>query len=141
MHPRHSRRRSYATVLLVCLLLVGRLSAELHLASVRHVVCAQHGELVEVGAHGHAGAASAGGEETTEHAEGVRVGTRPAHDDHDHCAVAQLERERALGLDLVRGVAHAPERRAAPLDPSRAAPTSSIPRFLLAPKQSPPTAS
>jgi hypothetical protein len=98
---RHSALRSFAAAL-AAVALVGQLAGFAHLVLVRHVTCAEHGELIEVG-HERALAAAA------PHAAGAAVAsaaTGEAHG-HDHCLLGPMRRDRfALGAPRALDCAH-----------------------------------
>lgn len=77
--------RIHAALIAVALV-VSSVLGVIHEAATRHVVCAQHGELV------HAGAAQPGDRALTRTAS-VRQGGAPAVQGHDHCAMAQVLRD------------------------------------------------
>lgn len=121
------RRLSVVTAVVFGLaqLLVG-----LHLATVRHARCADHGELVH--ADGHGGHAHQSG--TTLEAP---TPDGPA-DEHDHCTIA-VARETPVSLPQIARLPHRPT--VVELDPPRlaCAPAFATARlYLLAPKTSPP---
>ncbi len=138
-HTHHDRRRSYATLFLACLFLLGRLAGDLHLASVRHAICPEHGELVEAG---HAAPALLPAphrdQPLDERARTCEVVPASGSEDHSHCLLAQLVRERPLLLDLAPARAVLAVSATPHLDEPRRVVVEAIPRFLLAPKHSPP---
>ena len=136
-HLHRDRRRSYAALFLACLFLVGRLAGDLHLASVRHAICPEHGELIDVAAHGEH-ALEPTRDDCGERSGVCEVVPAPGADEHGHCVLAQLERERPCSLDLVPVRAVVPECAEKLADEPRRLIAVGIPRFLLAPKHSPP---
>lgn len=134
LSPTASRSRPLRTLAsaLAALVFAGPLLGSAHEASVGHVVCAQHGELVE----------SSGG---PRHVEPPRTASgsyssetdASAPSTDDHCLIAAHARHRSLEPGAV--ALEAP-RLAAPLAPAAAAggPPRSQPLYRLAPKGSPP---
>jgi hypothetical protein len=129
---RHSALRSLAAAL-AAVALVGQLASFAHLALVRHVTCAEHGELIEVGRERALTAAAP-------HAAGAIVAstaTSEAHG-HDHCLLAPMRRDglarvapRALDcahVDAYGTIGRAVDRQVPP----------PIAVIRLAPKSSPP---
>jgi len=134
LSPRLLRRTRarYGLSVFAFLAVASQLGSVAHLALVRHVECADHGEMVEVSA---SAAPSSDHEDLTAafHEEAA-----PTHG-HDHCSVVTLRRERTqisaspavaepqprtdLGRTLVRAIA----------------PPPSIAILSFAPKNSPPT--
>lgn len=119
--------------------LLGLFAAELHLVLEPHRYCAVHETVEHVG-------------EADEHADdhhaiaearddaGASVGTHDPDDEHEACRLASLSDERAVPFDLEPfGVRTAPAAVVAVTrrDTPRA---ESVPRYRLAPKQSPPAA-
>jgi hypothetical protein len=115
---------------LVAATLVGQLSSYLHLLAVRHVTCAEHGELVEVSSssdgstHGHAGACIRQGAEAESH--------------HDHCVIASFRRERSTTGSERSGLVLPQDHERRILERSVVGLHSPIDLILLAPKNSPP---
>ena len=132
MSRSRERRRRIQALLALGLFLVGGFWGFLHEVAVRHAICPEHGEVVDV-----AGASSA-----HEHgADGPSFA--PAPDDgeertHEHCPAVTFVRECSLQPQPVLGVRKLPPP-CTPLPP-RPAGTSweSSARFLLAPNHSPP---
>jgi hypothetical protein len=133
MLSRHRALRQFAAVL-AAVALVGQVASFAHLVLVRHVTCAEHGELIEVGhertivatvAHKNVAAVNA-------------TSPREVHG-HDHCLLAPLRRDRAalgaptsldaLHVDAYGTIGHVANREIPP----------PIAVLLLAPKSSPPT--
>jgi hypothetical protein len=123
--------RSVVAVALAALLLVEGIASTLHTATVRHAVCPEHGELLDVA---HRPAA-----EPPSCEPGPSVQGEDSHDDaHDACAFVLLDPARRwefhgdlvlLGLAKATVIASStgqPEGRLA------------VPRILFAPKHSPP---
>jgi hypothetical protein len=125
---------------LVGLFLQGQLASLLHSATVRHVVCSEHGELVDLPA----GDAAAGPELAAADAQpALHDGGAPieAETGHHHCQYLAATRPRALIAAAPVGVA-SPLHVAATvqLPPRRQLPVVSKLVLLLAPKTSPPVA-
>jgi hypothetical protein len=109
----------------------GQLAASLHEGMVRHVICADHGELTHV-----TSTAAAPSSSTAPDAPGIEADTSSS--EHEHCPqVGMLSRARP---QPVRTVSAAPEVLARALgEPARyVAPGTRL--LLCAPKTSPPTA-
>jgi hypothetical protein len=127
---RSGRALQVAALVLAALGVVSQLAGFAHLAYVRHVTCAEHGELIEAGAP--AAVAPPDAAET-------RMGAvaSVAEHGHDHCAVALHRRQQARRTSVDELVSRAPEPAAPPhLEPRSA--VLSIAVFLVAPKNSPP---
>ena len=136
----HSRRRgSDAARLLVVTLIAtvgfAPIASSRHELTVRHVVCAEHGELTHVQTHVHAGTAA----EPTRDVVSVSSEDVDAAEGHEHCSDGFLVRGR-LHVSVIRSVvrytpppAVAREVRETVVSPGRA--------FVLAsaPKTSPPS--
>jgi hypothetical protein len=116
--------------------LAGQLSSFAHLVLVRHVTCAEHGEMVEVGNEQDLVATTA-----NEEAPAAVAATSPADaHGHDHCLIVPMRREHAaLGtagsfdsahLDAYGTIGHGGDSLISP----------PIALILLAPKNSPPVA-
>jgi hypothetical protein len=151
--PRRTRRTG-GLALALCFL-VSQLAGFLHLATERHEVCADHGELVHAGpeAGGHAHAPEAGGRAHT---------AVSAADPHDHASAPGGERGPLLeggagastGAHAHCGLLPVLDPRQRPPEASSAEPAplvftalqvggprpahASVPLLLRAPKQSPP---
>jgi hypothetical protein len=132
---RLSRHRSLRCLAgaLATLALVGQLASFAHLVLVRHVTCAEHGELIEVG-HERALAVA------TAHADSPGIATAAtgqAHG-HDHCLLAPMRRDRvALGAPHALDCAHVDAFGTIGRVGARLIPPP-IAVILLAPKSSPP---
>ena len=124
-------------LMLAILLLASHLASSLHMATVRHAQCAEHGEYthapeigIAVQAHGTA-------------AHGPRWDGRPAgraSDAHDHCVWFVFGRQEPLWFGASGALVVRPLETAVPPCAVESAPICAIPRYLLAPKQSPPAA-
>jgi hypothetical protein len=129
------------SVSIACFLVFSQLSAFLHFIVVQHSVCAEHGELIHAGAGDsvHSSAESspfrADGEtvDSAEHAPGADTGHG-----HDHCSVCAQRREIAA-FHRAPGVVPPNAETELVLAGDRGARIlSSVPLYLLAPKNSPP---
>jgi predicted cobalt transporter CbtA len=127
-------RRTALAVLV--LFVIGSIASSLHMALVRHAVCAEHGEVVHV-----APAAPAPGCDSALHEHDSRQWSSTPSDSsdaHDHCPVALQARERGLAWTPTRAVVqkHGPPlvRTCAP----SYAPVPTLSRLFFAPKHSPP---
>lgn len=138
LRPHTCRSRSLHAIVLACLLLVGSLGDSLHRAQVMHRVCAEHGDLVHV-AMPLPDAVPAEPNEPSAHATPEFRGIETRSDDaHDACSFAAFARSGGLPslhappAIVVTAAATVPDAR--PETPR----VADIPRFLLAPKHSPP---
>jgi hypothetical protein len=135
--PREPRQLLRAIVL-CALLLTGLLGDSIHRAQVRHAVCPEHGDLVDVSSHASAAPHSAHTEKSTCQREHVDAGETNGSGHHDHCVLAALPKAES--------VSDAPMPEFGPeflavstfAVPSTEVVASSFPRYLLAPKNSPP---
>ncbi len=118
-------------VLLLALHLAGWLASFVHQVAVPHEVCREHGELVEAGA-----AAAAG--EGREGAQLAPAG-EPHAEEHHHCIVLALARERFTVFEDRAPALQDVEARVAPAPRDPSACWTSFPRYLLAPNHSPPS--
>ncbi len=121
-----------AGLLLSGLVLSGQAATFAHLALVRHVTCAEHGELV------HASDESVRRPPTQAGATVDAFASTVDHHRHDHCLVCIFRRETSSGLvpvlqsaGLWRGVESAAAARPAVVG-------AAVARYRLAPKTSPP---
>ena len=129
------------TLGLALLCLATQLSGFAHLAFVPHVTCAEHGELVEAGAHLPATAVRRSSEDGAAEllAAEPRLETSGGHS-HDHCIVMAVRRTPArLVRSSVPIDATATVARGVCLERERSL-TPSIPLLDVAPKNSPPSA-
>jgi hypothetical protein len=115
--------------------LLAQLAGLSHMLLVRHVTCAEHGELVHAD-----GAVDEASTDVQADAADVRAaGDRPARDEHEHCAVAAGRHEPA-SVRRRAEVASTPDRPTSP--PQRIERNvdahSNWALHLLAPKSSPP---
>ena len=119
--------------LCVLVLVLGDLIRAVHLLTVRHVVCAEHGELIEVGEHGIFPPVSRGDREV-----GV-IGSRGASvEHHEHCSAAAAP-SRPLATSSVQamfGVLEKPTEAVGPRFTTASPHTRAALEF--APKQGPP---
>jgi hypothetical protein len=116
-------------VLLVAgLWLSGQIAATAHLLTVRHVTCAEHGELVHADA-----AAPSQARRAAEHA--VEAADAPAGHTHEHCPFA-WQHEQRIELVAPPAAPHGAAVAASPLPAS--APLRSARLYRVAPKLSPP---
>jgi hypothetical protein len=129
-----TRRRSLACRLLALAVAVisveAQIASAVHLATARHVRCAEHDELIDVDS-------SAPPPARAQLTDAVPT---PAGHEHHHCDFVAVGHARALlaasiTLSCVR-LAQAP---ATPLIPAELPPAARTPIFRLAPKTSPPT--
>ena len=132
LSPQRFRRAKarYGLSLIAFVALASQVGSVAHLAFVRHVQCAEHGEMVEL-----TGASTVDHQDAAPavHQDGVQT------HGHDHCAIATLRRNR-IGTTLVRVPAAPPQRTDLGRTLERAiAPPPSIAILALAPKNSPPT--
>ncbi len=87
--PRNRVSRGFAAALAV-VALAGQLSSFAHLVLVRHVTCAEHGDMIEVGRERVIAAAA-----TERAAEDSVAAASPAESHgHEHCLVAPMRRDR-----------------------------------------------
>ncbi len=141
--PTHSHALRSAWVL--ALFVAGYLLGQLHLASERHVVCADHGEVTHESDRGHAAAAScapapapfAASEDGEEAGEAELVPGRVAEAEHHHCPLASFHREDLAPFESLRSPPHAASQ-AVGVPVCVAVVRHEAKRFRLAPKQSPP---
>jgi hypothetical protein len=118
---------------LVAVLLCAQLGGALHFAVVQHVSCAEHGELVEIGADADARAARVATHET------VRADDTTIHG-HDHCAVSAIRREPIHSVAPLALAARLPNAAITDASIARHEPPRAIAILDLAPKSSPPRA-
>ena len=125
----HSPRFSGA--LSIALLLVVGFAGRLHEALVPHVLCAEHGESVELPS----GASTCtAGSDAREHIDSSKGHARG----HEHCDLALLGRTKNLLPTHIAPVARSASDSREPLTRTSASHESSVPLLLLAPKHSPP---
>jgi hypothetical protein len=91
--PRHRATRGFAALMAV-IALAGQLSSFAHLVLVRHVRCAEHGEMIEVG-HARTHLAT----RSRRHIPATTVGDAAADESHghEHCLIAPMRRDRLAG--------------------------------------------
>ena len=131
--PRSLDGRWFPTALAL-VLVAGQGATLAHLAIVRHAYCAEHGELVDVGAESSA-PTPASPEDATDHVLPGPASGSDGHE-HEHCAVVGHRREAVLADRVGPAVTlHAPVEPAPPAD---VVVVAVGPVFRLAPKQSPP---
>jgi len=119
---------------LALVLIAGQGASLAHLAVVRHGYCAEHGELVDLGAEAPAGLPTAP-TDATDHVDSLPASGAGGHE-HEHCAVMGHRRDAILGEHV--GTALAPQACGEPVRSAGAPVVSASPIFRLAPKQSPP---
>jgi len=131
-------RQLLRAIALCALLLTGLLGDSIHRAQVRHALCPEHGDLVDVAAHTSIAPHSLHAETGTCQREHVDAGETDGSGHHDHCLLAALP--KAESVADAPTPAFGPEFLAVlPIAvPSAEVLTSSFPRYLLAPKNSPP---
>jgi hypothetical protein len=129
-----ARPSRYLVAAVASLTLTGQLSTFVHFVAVHHVVCPEHGELVEL-EHGSQAAAT---EADRSDGTAVRASGQDHHGHgHDHCTMAAELRQRTTPTQLRAVTDIAPE-------PVRLAPPAVTPRpaalalLRVAPKSSPP---
>lgn len=128
-HMPWSRALRRSAWLLATLAMAGQLFSVVHFALVRHVACAEHGELIE------AGAAVAGAAATTDH---TTVGaTAVETHGHDHCAVALLRRQQVRQSAAARPLLRLAVIQPTALVDCRQSPPPPIALLAVAPKNSP----
>ncbi len=128
---RRNHTRLSASVLasaLVC----AQLSSAMHFAFVKHVSCAEHGELVEVGPNTAAPRAVVTPNKAVHSDESVQHG-------HDHCTITALRRERFLPASPITITTRIPSVLLAYAPTALRAPPPAIALLDLAPKSSPPS--
>jgi uncharacterized Zn-binding protein involved in type VI secretion len=122
--------------MLAVVALVGQLASFAHLVLVRHVTCAEHGELVEIGrdhstpaVRSHRLAVATVGDASATETHG-----------HEHCLLAPMRRDRLVaGAPVAFDVARLDAHRT--IDPERdVAVFQSVAVIVFAPKNSPPVA-
>lgn len=128
-----ARRTSF---LVLALFVVGSLAGSLHMALVRHAVCAEHGELVEVAP------SSAGG--TCDNAKHIRhpaswtAAPGAIDGEHEHCQIATQARERVVAWTPIRVVARTEPTVVPRVCATCPARLPAVSPLFLAPKHSPP---
>ena len=132
LSPRRFRRTKarYWASAIAFFVLAAQIGGLAHLAFVKHVECAEHGEMVEVRAGS-----------TIDHQDPVaafHTDSAPAHG-HDHCGIATLRRERTQSHSVPVAVAPQPRTDLGRTLERAIAPPPSIAILDLAPKNSPPT--
>jgi hypothetical protein len=127
------------SVPVACFLVLSQLAAFLHFFTVGHSACPEHGELVHA-ALGHP-ATAASSLDSPGRVKGGTIERGPESDaahEHDHCMICSQRREHAT---LQRAPVVVPPHLGAELGLARdgsARIHSSVPLYLLAPKNSPP---
>jgi hypothetical protein len=133
----HAKRRASPSrvVLVVFLALLcpaGRIIASLHEATVRHVICAEHGELAHLSSNGPEAGATPPSKAPAARGQNTSV-------DHEHCQQAGVLTRQASTVVLKEAAAPAMVVRAGLGEPARyIAPGTRL--LLSAPKTSPPRA-
>jgi hypothetical protein len=92
--PRNRTLRAVSAALVV-VALAAQLASFAHLVLVRHVTCAEHGEMIEVGHDDEAAATT-----TRTDVTGLAASSLDSHG-HDHCLLVPMRRDRA-GIGLTR---------------------------------------
>lgn len=141
-----SRFASIAAAFMALQCLIAPVSGLIHMALVRHVWCAEHGELVhadESGLHGTHIKAEHLSLENLQSGRSRSLAVTSSADDesheHDHCAVAASLRTPSAPVQRSHWSIALPLVRAeATLAPESRAPYRAFPVYLLAPKHSPP---
>ena len=124
------RRCLAATV--AALTLAGQLSSFVHFVVVRHMVCPEHGELVELE---HTAPAATQANSPDRNVYRTSGDEHPGHG-HDHCLMTAQLRQRAT---LTQGEpVHVAGPELARLAPAPGAPRAAVALLRLAPKHSPP---
>lgn len=133
---RHRSTRGLAALLAV-VALAGQLASFAHLVLVRHVTCAEHGEMIEIGS----AATSVAVTTPREAAPAMRAATSPAAaHDHEHCLISPMRRDRlAATASVWQEAARVDADDAIGVTHDRAVPPP-IAAIILAPKSSPPIA-
>lgn len=126
-------------VLVAAVSLFAQISSFAHFLLVRHVVCPEHGELIHAGDADHAAVHSSRQESDGETPASRGLAAFANGHEHDHCSLLSQRREQwalpAQGLTLKPP----PAIELSTLEwTSTSVQPLSIPRFLLAPKGSPP---
>jgi hypothetical protein len=132
---RSARARALVGLSFVLLVLAGQLGTALHLSTVRHVRCAEHGELV----HG-APAPDPGGASERDGPSGPTWRASQQDDaaqGHGHCCLATAKREW-LAPDAAPRVLCRPAHADVSCPPGSERAHEQLARYALAPKQSPP---
>lgn len=126
------------TIAAVVIFLGGQLGSLAHNAFVEHEVCAEHGELVHAEEHPDGATADQSDSQRAAIDDSVYApAPSPVEDEHDHCTLCSLAREKAQRASHSATVAHAPDVGSVALEaPDTAIRVAVIHR--VAPKQSPP---
>lgn len=113
----------------LCAWLFGTFAGGLHALLVRHVVCAEHGEMVEVDRHG---------DEVSAHEalDGDVIRAAVGHGEHDHDCADELTNRTGLSNPSWAGVVGRRVKR--PVAPLTGAEAPRGPPLAYAPKTSPP---
>lgn len=133
LSPRRFRRTRarYGASLVAFVAFASQLGSVAHLAFVRHVECADHGEMVEV-------STNAPGIDHEDATSAVHQDAAQTHG-HDHCVIATLRRERTKGSSTPATAAPLTRTDVGRTLVRAIAPPPSICILDLAPKNSPPT--
>lgn len=128
------RRARIATSLFAILALFAQLGSLAHLALVKHVTCAEHGEMIDVADQAATSAVGADGRVAER-----RIGSTQAWaHGHDHCPLAAFRRQRSVARVQARPLSlPMAEPRGFAL-PAHLTPTPAIALLDVAPKSSPP---
>lgn len=138
-----SRSARFALLLPLAVFVLGLFGAELHLVLQPHRYCAVHETLEHAADAAHAVPENGHDDRhvanaASRAASGARIDTSGSGEGHDACCLASLANERAIVFDLER-VEVRLQHDAVVAPPRRDAPRAeSVPRYRLAPKQSPP---
>jgi len=125
--------------LLALLLTASALGQAAHFLLVPHTICAEHGELLELGEG--AEHATASREHAVEDERQSRAASPEASAAHEHCQVlARGQREQALPKAPSVALLPAAAARSAAVFTEHAHPALGLPALALAPKTSPPLA-
>jgi len=129
-------RVTSAALALLCL--AAQLSSLAHLALVRHVTCAEHGEAVDAPESQQPGANAWNFKQQPAHGATASSGDRPELQSHEHCALA--ENRNAWALVVPEAISVSSVARSTAIAPPHVHIGSLSPSALclLAPKTSPP---
>jgi hypothetical protein len=132
---RTSSRRGFAA-LLAALCVLGPILAQAHLVLVQHARCAEHGELLHLGATAPSESAVSSDSATGSGVSAPRTDPSESHE-HDHCVIASGRKTQApAGSTAPLLSLSPPVRTVSPNVAGQLAPL--LPLYILAPKNSPP---
>jgi hypothetical protein len=132
---RHRSTRGFAALLAV-VALAGQLASFAHLVVVRHVTCAEHGEMIEVGS-----AATSAAVTPHETPPAMRAAASPsAAHAHEHCLISPMRRDRIAATALTSADPARVDTSATTAVAGDRAVAPPIAAIVLAPKSSPPIA-